>query len=281
MEDIALKSYDSRIALPANDESSEVVVEGSGAARVDLRHAGPPFERAAPAVLAALGPVSSATAAGTLHKMGISRSFMRGPRALHPSAKVVGSALTLAFMPKREDVAAVKGQEYFEKDTALWAVLDEARPFDVLVVQAFGDPFTGCFGEMLAKYFLTQGGLGIVVDGCVRDWPKLREMSLPIWAVGVTPHFATQGGLLPWSYQMPVACGGALVLPGDVIIADADGAVVVPAQLAKEMARIATAHEEWEVFSRQRLEEGGRLAKYYPLDDEASAEYERWKRDNV
>jgi regulator of RNase E activity RraA len=95
----------------------------------------------------------------------------------------------------------------------------------------------------------------------------------------VTPNFATQAGLLPWAYQVPVACGGVLVLPGDVVVADGDGAVVVPAQLASETARIASAHEEWEVFSRERLDAGGALAKYYPLDEEATVEHEAWRRD--
>lgn len=274
-----MKSSRSRDGALPDDLSSDIAVAGSGASRVNLRHAGPAFERPNPELLDAFSAVSSATAAGTLHKLGVTRAYINGPRSLNPGAKVVGSALTLAFMPRREDVAAAEGQEYFEKDTALWAVLEEARPFDVLVVQAFGDPFTGCFGEMLVKYFRSRGGTGIVVDGCVRDWPRLEKMGLPIWAVGVTPHFASQGGLLPWSYNVPVACGGALVLPGDVVVADADGAVVVPAQIAAHTARVASAHEEWEVFSRQRLEEGGRLSKYYPLDDEASLEYERWKSE--
>jgi regulator of RNase E activity RraA len=255
-------------------------VEGSGRGRIELPQVGASYKRIDPAVREAYSSVSAATAAATLHQMGITRAYMNGPRALDPDAKVVGSALTLAFMPKREDVAAAKGQEHFEKRTALWAVLDEVEPFDVLVVQAFGDPFTGCLGEMLTGYLATRGGLGVVVDGCIRDWPKIHQMGIPVWAAGVTPHFATQAGLLPWGYNVPVACGGVLVLPGDLVVADGDGAVVVPAQLAEQTALTATAHEEWEVFSRQRLDAGGALLKYYPLDEEATAEYEVWKRSH-
>jgi regulator of RNase E activity RraA len=262
----------------AAEPTSDVVVEASGSHRVSLPVVGPDYPRVDAETRAAFTDVSAATAAATLHRMGITRAFVRGPRALDPDAKVVGSALTLAFMPKREDVAAARGQEHFEKRTALWAVLDQVEPFDVLVVQAFGDLYTGCIGEMLTSYLSTRGGLGIVVDGCIRDWPKIRKMGVPVWAVGVTPHFATQAGLLPWSYKVPVACGGVLVLPGDLVVADADGAVVVPAQLAKETARIARAHEDWEIFSRMRLDEGGALSKYYPLDEEATREYEEWRR---
>jgi regulator of RNase E activity RraA len=262
----------------ADDSAAGIEVEGSGRGRVKLPQVGPAYDRIDAATREAFATVSAATAAATLHQMGITRAYMNGPRALDPDAKVVGSALTLAFMPKREDVAASRGAEHFEKRTALWAVLDEVEPFDVLVVQAFGDPFTGCLGEMLTSYLKTRGGLGVVVDGCIRDWPNIRQMGIPMWATGVTPNFASQAGLQPWGYNVPVACGGVLVLPGDLVVADGDGAVVVPAQLAGETARIATAHEEWEVFSRQRLDAGGALLKYYPLDEEGAAEYEIWKR---
>jgi regulator of RNase E activity RraA len=261
-----------------NSEDSTVEVAGSGAQRVNLPEVGTNFTRADPKLLSAFDQVGAATAAATLHRMGITRAFVRGPRALDPDAKVVGSALTLKFMPMREDVAASRGQEQFEKRTALWAVLDEVEPFDVLVIQAFGDPYTGCIGEMLVNYLSTRGGLGVVVDGCIRDWPKIRKMSIPVWATGVTPNYATQAGLLPWGYHVPIACGGVLVLPGDVVLADADGAVVVPAQLAPEVARIATVHEDWELFSRERLDAGGTLKKYYPLDEEATVEYEAWQQ---
>lgn len=259
-------------------DHSDVAVEGSGAGRVELPQVGPPFARATAEVLRSMEGVSAATATATLHKMGVRHTYLRGPRALDPTKRVVGSALTLAFMPQREDIAAPRGQEHFERRTALWAVLDEVQPGDVLVVQAFGDELTGCIGEMLTRYLRARGGAGIVVDGGVRDAPKLAAMGFPVWATSVTPHYATQGDLFPWGYHLPIACGGALVVPGDVIVADADGAVVVPAQLAAETARVASSHESWEAFSRERLDQGGRLSKYYPLDEEATIEYETWRR---
>jgi regulator of RNase E activity RraA len=77
--------------------------------------------------------------------------------------------------------------------------------------------------------------------------------------------------------NVPIACGGVTVVPGDLIVADDDGAVVVPIQLAPELARKAGEHAEWEEFSRLRLSEGGDLRKYYPLRDDARAEYEAWR----
>ena len=106
---------------------------------------------------------------------------------------------------------------------------------------------------------------------------------VPIWSTGVTPHYASQAELFPWAYDVPVACGGALVLPGDLVVADDDGPVVVPRRRARDVIEAAGEHEQWEVFSRIKLAEGGSLRKYYPLNDEGWAEYEEWRaeRSNV
>jgi regulator of RNase E activity RraA len=225
-----------------------------------------------------LQAVSSATASATLHKMGVRHTYMHGPLPRTAGRKVVGPAVTLQFMPQREDIASGLGQEHAEKVSALWAVFETVEPGDVLVVQAFGDPSTGCMGEMLTTYFKGRGGAGIVVDGCVRDWPNIRELNVPLWTVGFTPNYASQAGLFPWAYNVPIACGRVLVLPGDIVIADDDGAVLVPKQLAHEVARVTLVHEAWEEFSRIKLAEGGALRKYYPLNDEGWREYEEWRR---
>jgi regulator of RNase E activity RraA len=245
---------------------------------VRLPISGPAFARPDADLLVQLQAVSSATASAELHKMGIRHTFMRGPAARQVGAKVVGPAVTLQFMPQREDVVSGVAQEEGEKVSALWAVLDEIQPGDVLVTQAYGDPYTGCFGEMLITYCKGRGGLGVVVDGCIRDWPKVRELGLPVWTCGVTPNYASQAGLYPWAYNVPIACGGVLVLPGDIIIADDDGAVLVPAGLALEVLQITLDHEDWEAFSRIKLAEGGALRTYYPLSAEGRAEYEVWRQ---
>ena len=244
---------------------------------IELPIDGGTFNRPDPALIKQLEEVSSATAAATLHRMGIRQTYMAGPLPRVPGAKVVGPAVTLQFMPQREDVASGEAQENIEKKTALWNVFDTVEPGDILVVQAFGDPYTGCMGDMLTTYFKGRGGAGIVVDGSVRDWPKIREMDVPLWTVGFTPNYASQTHLFPWAMNVPIACSMVLVLPGDIVIADDDGAVVVPAKLAQAVAEITLEHEEWEVFSRIKLLEGGSIQKYYPLNDEGWAEYEAWK----
>ena len=115
--------------------------------------AGAPFARPDPTLIAALHGVSSATASALLHRLGVRQTFIQGPVPLQPGQHIVGPALTLQFMPQREDIASGAGQEYVEKRTALWAVLEEVQRGDVLVVQANGDMYTGCLGEMLVTYF--------------------------------------------------------------------------------------------------------------------------------
>jgi regulator of RNase E activity RraA len=241
---------------------------------------GPDVTRPDPSIVRGLSAVSSATATAELHLMGVRQTFIQGPVSRRPGTRVVGPAITLQFMPQRDDIANGLAQEHVEKASALWAVFETVQPGDVLAVQAFGDPHTGCMGEMLITYFVGRGGAGIVVDGCIRDWPHVRaELDVPLWTRGVTPNFASQAGLFPWAYNVPVACGGALVLPGDIIIADDDGAVVVPVELAPLLLERALEHEGWETFSRTRLAEGGSLGRYYPLDDEGQREYEAWSKE--
>jgi regulator of RNase E activity RraA len=239
---------------------------------------GGPYDRPAPDLLAGLKTVSTATACAILHHMGITRTAILGPTALQPGQRLVGPAVTLQFMPQREDIASGVEQEYIERHTALWEVLNTIQEGDVLTIQAYGSAQTGCLGEMLIRHFRNQGGAGIVIDGRIRDSPKVHQMGVPIWSTGTTPHYSSQTELFPWGYDVPLACGRVLVLPGDIIIADDDGAVVVPASVADEVIAQARDHEAWEAFSRERIAAGGSLSQYYPLTAETRREFDQWQR---
>lgn len=247
---------------------------------VQLPISGPAFERPSTDLINRLYGVSSATASAMLHKMGIRQTFIQGPIPRTPGAKVVGAAVTLQFMPQREDIASGVAQEGSEKKSALWAVFETVQPGDVLVIAAQGDLYTGCVGEMLTTYFKGRGGIGMVIDGCARDWPHIQEIGLPMWTRGFTPNYASQSTLYPWAYNVPVDCSRVLVLPGDIILADDDGAVMIPIQMAEIVAQNTKEHEDWEVFSRIKLAEGGALSKYYPLNEEGQREYEAWRVQN-
>jgi regulator of RNase E activity RraA len=223
-----------------------------------------------------LAEIGSATASGELHRLGIRSPHLLGPVAWTPGARVAGPALTLQCMPMREDIAGAG--EYQGPERQLHRhVLYHTQPGDVVVVDARGDLSSGIFGEMMLTYFRGRGGVGVVVDGCIRDSAKAKALGLGLWLRGVTPNYHTQTNLFPYAVNVPIACGGCLVMPGDIIVADDDGAVVVPAALAPELAEHAGAHAEWEEFSRLRLAEGGDLRRYYPLSDEARPEYEAWR----
>jgi regulator of RNase E activity RraA len=229
-----------------------------------------------PALIAALQGVGSATASGELRRLGIRSAFMQGPVCATPGASVVGPALTLQFMPKREDL--YPDAEYVDPERQLHRhALYHARPGDIVVVDARADMTSGVFGEMMLTYFRGRGGLGVVIDGCIRDSARIKKLGLGLWLRGVTPNFHTQTNIVPFAVNGPIACGGVTVLPGDLIIADDDGAVVVPIALAPQLAAKAGEHVEWEEFSRLKLAEGGDLRTYYPLSDAARAEYEAWR----
>ena len=222
--------------------------------------------------------VSSATASGDLNKMGINNAFIQGPTSYTPGKKIVGPALTLQFMPKRED--QYPEGEYVEPETQLHRhALYGTQPGDVIVVDALGSLDSGVFGNMMLTYFMGAGGVGAVVDGCIRDYPEAPD-GLGLWLKGVTPNYHTQTVMFPYAVNVDINCSGTFVAPGDIIIADDDGAVVVPIHLAEDLAETGQVHAEWEEFSRQRLEQGGHLREYYPLSDARRPEYEEWKKKN-
>ena len=237
------------------------------------------IQRPPKALIEGLSGIGSATAAGELARLGIRDPHIQGPVARTPGKSVVGPALTLQFMPKREDQYAV--DEYADPEKQLHRhALYHTQPGDIIVVDARGDMHSGVFGDMMMTFFQGQGGIGAIVDGCIRDFPKVSEdLEIGLWLKGTTPNFHTQTNIVPFAVNEPIACGDTLVMPGDIIVADDDGATVVPVSLAPELVEKAQTHAEWEVFSRMKLSQGGHLRKYYPLSEEGRAEYELWKKE--
>lgn len=227
-------------------------------------------------LIEALRTIGSATASGELNRLGIRDPQICGPVPRTPGQSVVGPALTLQFMPKREDLYGA--DEYENPEVQLHRhVLYHTQPGDVVVVDARGDLASGVFGEMMLTYFMGKGGAGAVIDGCIRDFPAAKDLGIGLWLKGTTPNYHTQTNIFPFAVNVPIACGDTLVMPGDIIVADDDGVVVVPIDIAPELITKASEHIEWEEFSRMRLAEGGELRKYYPLSAEAQTEYEAWK----
>ena len=237
------------------------------------------IQRPAKELVEGLSGIGSATAAGELARLGIRDPYIQGPVARTPGKSIVGPALTLQFMPKREDQYAV--DEYADPEKQLHRhALYHTQPGDIIVVDARADMNSGVFGDMMMTFFMGQGGIGAIVDGCIRDYPKIvKDLDIGLWLRGTTPNFHTQTNIVPFAVNVPIACGDTLVMPGDIIVADDDGATVVPVSLAPELVEKAQTHAEWEEFSRMKLSQGGHLRKYYPLSEEGRAEYEAWKEE--
>ena len=224
----------------------------------------------------ALRDIGTATATGVLSRMGIRNAHMLGPVSFSPGRCIAGPALTLQMMPKREDIFG-EG-EYNDPEKQLHRhVLYHTQAGDIVVVDARGDMHSGIFGEMMLTFFKGRGGQGVVIDGVLRDRHNVGGLGLGLWLRGFSPNYHTQTDLMPFAVNVPIACGGVTVMPGDIIVADDDGVIVVPAGLAEKVIAESHRSHDWEDFSRERLERGGDLRRYYPLSDAARPEYDAWK----
>lgn len=228
----------------------------------------------------ALAKIGSATLSSEMsHHLGIRDAQIRGPRPLTRGKTIAGPALTLQCMPKREDLYG--SAEYENPERQLHRhVMYPTQPGDVIVVDARGDLGSGIFGEMMLTFFAGRGGAGVVIDGCIRDSAKAAELDIGIWVRDVTPNYHAQTNIIPFAVNVPIACANVLVIPGDIIVADDDGVVVVPTALASRLVEMGNRHTDWEEFARIRLSQGGDLRKYYPLSPEAEAEYQAWREKN-
>lgn len=228
--------------------------------------------------LAALGRVSTATLSAQLLRRGFRNVFIRGLTPTRPDLRLVGRAFTLRYVPVREDVG-VQGAPDNETNVQRRAV-ESVGPGEVLVIDARGELGAGVLGDILATRIARRGAAGIVTDGCFRDSPGFAAIDMP--AYHRAPHAA-----LSWTVHhavdlnVPIGCGGVLVLPGDVVVGDAEGVVVVPAALAEEVARDAAEQELVEEFALERVRQGESIVELYPLAEGRRAEYEAWLRNRT
>jgi regulator of RNase E activity RraA len=216
--------------------------------------------------------VSTATITTVLLKKGIRRTFMRGPKPLATAAgkRIVGEAFTLRFVPAREDLAT---PESWSSPISSRAAIEAMPEGCVAVVDALGVTDSGIFGDILALRMKKRGVAGVVTDGVMRDLVGVLGTGLPIWCQGAAAP-SSVNGLTFVNWQEPIGCGGVAVFPGDVIVADDDGAVVVPSGLAAEVAAAGTAQERMEAWIVREVEKGVALPGLYPMNDATRARYE-------
>lgn len=227
----------------------------------------------------ALRELGAATIAGTLGHSGFRNPHMTGVLPQTKGKTVAGPALTLQCLPQRPDL--FNEGEYADPELQLHRhVLYHVLEGDVVVVDARGDMRSGIFGDMMSTYFKGRGGAGIVIDGCMRDRPNVEKLDLALWLKGWTPNYHVQTDIFPNAVNVTIACGGVTVVPGDIIVADDDGVVVVPVSMAERVLEDGKKHADWEEFSRMKLMQGEPLQRYYPLHPDAQGEYEAWRRLN-
>jgi regulator of RNase E activity RraA len=209
-----------------------------------------------------------------LLKKGIRHCWMKGAMPLLPGGKrLVGPAFTLRFVPVREDLAT---PESWGKPISTRAAIEAMPEGCIAVADAMGVTTAGIFGDILVMRMARRGVTALVTDGVIRDKAGCLTANLPIFCQG-TAAPASVNGLTFVGWNEPIACGGCAIFPGDVIVADDDGAVVIPQALVDFCASEGEEHELYESWVVSEVERGVALPGLYPPNDEAKARYATWK----
>jgi 5-oxopent-3-ene-1,2,5-tricarboxylate decarboxylase / 2-hydroxyhepta-2,4-diene-1,7-dioate isomerase len=219
-----------------------------------------------------LSTVSTATLTHQLQMRGIRSTFLTGLKPTHPELRLLGRARTLRYVALREDVRLTgPGERTGQKQ-----VVETVEPGDVVVMEARGVPDAGTIGDIFAMRVHALGGAGVITDGALRDTPAIGAIALPVYHQ--SSHASTYGRHhMPYSVDDSITCAGVFVQPGDIIVGDAEGAVVIPHALVAEVAAAAVAQEEVEEFAIERVAAGESTDDLFPLAKERRPEFEAWK----
>ncbi|MET3567171.1 2-keto-4-pentenoate hydratase/2-oxohepta-3-ene-1,7-dioic acid hydratase in catechol pathway/regulator of RNase E activity RraA [Leifsonia sp. 563] len=221
---------------------------------------------------AKLASVATATLSSQLRKRGLDNVSIDGLTPTRPGARVVGTARTLRYIPNREDLFASHGGGYNAQKRAF----DSVAPGEVLVIEARGERGSGTVGDVLALRAQVNGAAGIVTDGGVRDLAVVASLGIPTYHNG--PHPAVLGHKhVPWDTDVTIACGGAAVQPGDVIVGDADGLLVIPPALVEEVVTDAIEQEREEEFIAEQVAAGHPVDGLFPMNAEWRERYRAWQ----
>jgi regulator of RNase E activity RraA len=219
--------------------------------------------------------VTTATITTMLLKKGIRRCWMQGPMPLIPGGeRLIGPAFTLRFVPVREDLAT---PESWGKPISTRAAIEDMPAGVIAVADAMGVTSAGIFGDILIARMMKRSVTALVTDGAVRDKAGVLAARLPVWCAGVAAP-ASVNGLTFVGWQEPIACGGCAIFPGDVIVADDDGAVVIPQALVEFVAHEGAEHELYESWVVSEVEHGAKLPGLYPPNEDAKARYAAWRK---
>jgi regulator of RNase E activity RraA len=225
-------------------------------------------------VLDKLRQVSTSTVATQLYKRGFRQPQLLGVRPISQVTDgFVAEAFTMRFIPAREDVNTL--DPYRSGNTLQWEAIEKVPPGQVIVVDSRGDTRAASGGDMLMTRAWKRGAAGFVTDGGLRDGHVLSQLPFPTYASTVT--ITTRAA---WHHvadlQVPIGCAGVAVYPGDVLVADRDGIIVVPRELAAEVAEQGLEQERLEAFVNKKISAGEPLWGNYPPSEETVKEYREW-----
>lgn len=226
-----------------------------------------------PDLVAKLEQVSTATLTMALIKRGIRQSWLRGPMPLSPLAeRVAGPAFTIRFVAGRDDLCQ---PESYARSPAFKDAIEAAPAGSVVVIDGCGSPDGATLGDILVARLAARGVVAAISDTPVRDADEIRKVDLPVLSAGVAAPPSIIG-LAFAGYGEIIGCGGVAVCPADMMVCDNDGAVVIPAALAPEIADAGLEQERFERYVQQRVKRGDSVHGLYPPDEETLADYQRW-----
>ena len=222
----------------------------------------------------ALSGVTTATLTTILLKSGLRNVWIRGAFPLAPgTGRVAGRAFTVRFIPAREDLATPAS---WSSPKSTRAAIEDMPAGCIAVVDANGCRDAGFWGDILCARMAKRGVAALISDGAVRDVAGVLSTGLAVWAAGVAAP-PSVAGLTFVDWQQPIGCGGVAIFPGDMIVADQDGAVVIPAAMVAEVAAQAVEQERLEGWIMTEIDRGVPLPGLYPANAETKARYDAWK----
>lgn len=223
--------------------------------------------------------VSTATICTALFKKGFRNQFIQNIRPLNSNHKnMVGEAFTLRYIPAREDLNSIdvfKNPKHPQREA-----VEECPPGSVMIIDSRNNPKAASAGSILVTRLMKRGVAGIVTDGGFRDSPEIAKLDIPAYhqrpsaPTNLTMHCAID-------INLPIGCGDAPVYPGDVIVGDAEGVVVIPANIADDIANEAFEMTAFEDFVTEKVMEGHTIIGLYPPTDETNVvAFKAWREKN-
>jgi regulator of RNase E activity RraA len=218
---------------------------------------------------------STATLTSILNKHGLWNTFMYGVTPLAPGMKMAGPAYTMRYIPAREDIDRIPVDNLVDIQRVAIEQIDNG---DVFVIDARGDDSAGTMGSILATRLHVRGAAGIVTDGAYRDSPIIAELGISAYAKSMNAR-TNKSIHSPVDLQLPIGCGGVAVYPGDIIVGDSEGVIVVPREIATQVAEESAGMELKEDFITEKILGGASIVGTYPPDENTLAEFEEWKKN--